>query len=350
MEKLDRYQQYINDLTEEDRKALGLLSNLFDEEGKWPSERAFRQKLKGVIGKDKCDHVLAKLSPHFLVCANSGSHDANFELRLGGMCALDGEEKTVSTLICKYFDYIKEEYRADPDVSKFTSDELQMALKLTDYELQYLHICIEVGHLWGRSASGLSKNKNEQNKKWEVGLISEIEKLDDAESSGAYLNEILVRDFERQFNQSPNDQKAKFTFPLIYSKHDMFEELLHSKVSEASIGLLKNRHFADASFRAVLALEKEVQRLSSSSYAGVELMNKAFSPKNPLIKLNENKTDSDMNEQEGLMFMFRGAVQAIRNLHAHDNLEIDELEAKRVMVLASFLFQKLDNSVPVHSA
>ena len=342
MRQADVYQQYVNELTALDMKALNLLSHLFEEEQKWPSEKAFRQKLKLEIGKENYAPTLTRLSPHFLFCRNEGGRDSHYQLTLAGMCALD---RDIFLLVCKYFDYLKEEYQKDPDIKRITSDELLMFLNITEYELLQLRICIDVGGLWGDSASGLSKDKNEKNQKWDVGLYRDIEVLDNADSSEIYLKKILLEGFIEKPEKYLKPVKIPSFTPMFYGGLTEFEQMLDLRILEASGKLFKDGHFSEASLRAIHALEKEVQTVGKISNKGVDLMNKVFSAKNPIIRFNNNQSESDRNEQEGLMFMFRGAMQAIRNLHAHENLKIEELEAKRILVLTSFLMQKLDLSI-----
>jgi uncharacterized protein (TIGR02391 family) len=53
------------------------------------------------------------------------------------------------------------------------------------------------------------------------------------------------------------------------------------------------------------------------------LMNQAFSEKNPVLKLNELKTDSQRDEQVGYMSIFGGCITGIRNPRAHDHKKTD---------------------------
>jgi uncharacterized protein (TIGR02391 family) len=51
--------------------------------------------------------------------------------------------------------------------------------------------------------------------------------------------------------------------------------------------------------------------------SGTELMQLVFSPKSPILKFNEQQNDSERSEQQGMMFLFSGAMLAIRNPRAH---------------------------------
>ncbi|MBR0994519.1 TIGR02391 family protein [Bradyrhizobium japonicum] len=46
---------------------------------------------------------------------------------------------------------------------------------------------------------------------------------------------------------------------------------------------------------------------------GTSLMERAFSPSNPILKFNDLSDQSDKDEQKGFMMMFSGAVSGLRN-------------------------------------
>jgi len=71
---------------------------------------------------------------------------------------------------------------------------------------------------------------------------------------------------------------------------------------------------------------------------------KAFSPHVHQIVLADQTTESGKNEQEGYMFLFAGAMQALRNPKAHANLNIDEGRAIHHLIVASLLMSKLDDA------
>jgi uncharacterized protein (TIGR02391 family) len=50
---------------------------------------------------------------------------------------------------------------------------------------------------------------------------------------------------------------------------------------------------------------------------GADLMRKVFSKNDPILAFNDLKDQSELDEQEGLMHLFEGAVLALRNPRAH---------------------------------
>ena len=79
---------------------------------------------------------------------------------------------------------------------------------------------------------------------------------------------------------------------------------------------------------------------------GSDLMFKAFDPQNPAIRLADLRTESGRSTQKGYQHLFSGAMMAIRNPKAHDNLEISRERAFQFLVLASLLMEKLDEAGP----
>lgn len=75
---------------------------------------------------------------------------------------------------------------------------------------------------------------------------------------------------------------------------------------------------------------------------GVEAMNTVFSANKPMIRLADNTTDIGKNIQKGYMQMFVGAISALRNPKAHENIRLDREECKKRLVFASMLMDKLD--------
>jgi len=123
----------------------------------------------------------------------------------------------------------------------------------------------------------------------------------------------------------------------------------HPKVVEASESLFKTGNYASAileAFKAVNNFVKEKSGLSPNELRGIKdrpLMAKVFDEKEPLIKLNELITDTDINEQEGFKLLFMGATEGIRNPKAHDLIKMkDPYKTLEYLAFASLLIKKID--------
>lgn len=90
-------------------------------------------------------------------------------------------------------------------------------------------------------------------------------------------------------------------------------------------------HYADAVESGVKALCECIRSLSGSSEDGDKLMTSVFSPNNPLLRINDGRTQNDQTEQRGHMFLCQGVVAAWRNPRAHSL--IDDSPARALMML-----------------
>ena len=126
---------------------------------------------------------------------------------------------------------------------------------------------------------------------------------------------------------------------------DDFWNLFHPEILEVSRIKFKDGHYADAvesAFKKINAIVKQNYFNSTKQELdGRDLMFKAFSLNNPVIKLSALSSQTDRNIQEGYMYLFAGSMQAIRNPHAHDNIPIEKEIAIHLIFLASLLMWKL---------
>jgi len=130
----------------------------------------------------------------------------------------------------------------------------------------------------------------------------------------------------------------------------LFDKMqFHPRVVAASKSLFETGHYAPAileAFKAVNNFVKEKSGLSPNELRGMKdrpLMAKVFDEKEPLIKLNELITDTDINEQEGFKLLFMGATEGIRNPKAHDLIEMkDPYKTLEYLAFASLLLKKID--------
>lgn len=116
----------------------------------------------------------------------------------------------------------------------------------------------------------------------------------------------------------------------------------HEKVRNTAEPLFQNGHYRQAVLDVFIALVEEVKvRSGKHDMDGKSLMQHVFSVRNPVLRLS---TLSD--EQEGLMHLFEGAVQGIRNPKAHSiQVTAEEEEALQWLGFASALFRRLDTAI-----
>lgn len=109
--------------------------------------------------------------------------------------------------------------------------------------------------------------------------------------------------------------------------------------------LFRDGHHArsvEEAYKLLDNLVKKKANLSQSKLTGSSLMEKVFSPNNPILKLNEGISSSEQNEQSGYMQIFSGCMTAIRNPRAHESdWEDTEQHALQLLALANHLIERV---------
>jgi len=120
---------------------------------------------------------------------------------------------------------------------------------------------------------------------------------------------------------------------------------LHPVIAKASQDLVANGHLWEAVFAAGKALVLHVKdRSGRHDIDGVALMRTVFSKKDPVLKFNALATTTDLDEQEGMMHLFEGAVMAIRNPGGHGFPAGSEALAVQYIHLLSLLASRADEA------
>ena len=120
---------------------------------------------------------------------------------------------------------------------------------------------------------------------------------------------------------------------------------LHPQIADASVDLFKGGHYANAIEDACKVLDLLVKMKSKrSDPSGTELMQLVFSPKAPLLKFNDQLNESEKSEQQGMMFLYSGAMLAFRNPRAHGLLSDDPVVALEIIGFVNFLAKALDRA------
>jgi uncharacterized protein (TIGR02391 family) len=104
-----------------------------------------------------------------------------------------------------------------------------------------------------------------------------------------------------------------------------------------------------AVFECCKAFHKAVGDNTQIAKSGQPLMSEALSLNGPL-KLNSQTTSSERDEQQGIMYLCMGLMNAVRNPQAHEpelNWPMTRDDALDVLGLISFLYRKLENGVVI---
>ncbi len=119
---------------------------------------------------------------------------------------------------------------------------------------------------------------------------------------------------------------------------------LHPEIETAVGRLYRDGHYANAVEDAVKALNAFVRMRSGEEIDGATLMEKVFSPNNPILRFNEMKNQPDRDEQKGFTMMFSGAVAGLRNPRAHKLIKDDDERALKFIAFVSLLAKLLENA------
>jgi uncharacterized protein (TIGR02391 family) len=125
-----------------------------------------------------------------------------------------------------------------------------------------------------------------------------------------------------------------------------FDELdIHPGIKGAVGKLFRDGHYSNAIEDACKALNKMVQtRSGRPDLTGTSLMQQVFSPKVPVLRFNKLQTESDRDEQQGLMFLYAGAMLALRNPRAHELIRDDSEQSLEYVGFLSLLAKLLDRA------
>jgi len=130
---------------------------------------------------------------------------------------------------------------------------------------------------------------------------------------------------------------------------DWFWDFVHPRIKALAQPRIEAGFFGDAVEASFKEVNDSVKRLfveaTGREVDGAGLMNTAFSPNDPIIKLAELDTETGRSTQQGYMQIFAGAMTGIRNPKAHGNLNPDARKALHLIALASLLLCKVDERI-----
>lgn len=120
---------------------------------------------------------------------------------------------------------------------------------------------------------------------------------------------------------------------------------LHPEIARACSGLFENGHYAEAVEAGCKVLDMLVKmRSMRMEPSGTELMQVVFSPKAPILKYNDQANESERSEQQGMMYLFAGAMLALRNPRAHGLVQDHPENAVEYLSFLSMLAKSLDRA------
>jgi len=119
-----------------------------------------------------------------------------------------------------------------------------------------------------------------------------------------------------------------------------------------AINLIYKSEFEAAAREAFVSVETALKKKSGLDSHGFDLAARALSfefdkkagevTKAPLISINDLKTESERNEQDGIRYMLMGFFQGPRNLYQHKHIGSGVDNTLSVVIEASFFLNLLD--------
>lgn len=124
---------------------------------------------------------------------------------------------------------------------------------------------------------------------------------------------------------------------------------IHPRIAGVCFELYLDGHYSEAVLEASKALINFVKEKSRKELDGRALMTEVFSQKNAILAFNDMSSKTDFDEQQGMMQLFEGAVQAIRNPRGHDFPDDTPERAMEYISFISLLAKLVDESRKVGS-
>lgn len=148
----------------------------------------------------------------------------------------------------------------------------------------------------------------------------------------------LIETFKEKIQDTPEEPSAR-------ANRALTELNIHPELMKGIGKLFQDSHYANAVEDACKILEAFVKMRSMRfDLSGTDLMQTVFSVKNPILAFNDLQTETDKSEQQGMMFLYAGAMLALRNPRAH-SLRVDDPEnALDLILFINLLMRYLDNA------
>lgn len=143
-----------------------------------------------------------------------------------------------------------------------------------------------------------------------------------------------------------NEKKEDLSGGTLSAPSSYFDRLnLHPRILDVSRDLFIDGHHWEAVFAAAKALVNYVKECSGRhDLDGAPLMRAVFSRKSPVLAFNDLSDQTDMDEQEGMMHLYEGAVLGIRNPGGHAFPEGPEQRPIEYLSFLSLLAYRLQEA------
>ena len=171
-------------------------------------------------------------------------------------------------------------------------------------------------------------------------------------------NQVLTNDEANYILQNLEELKRKLLQKERNSARDnCYFEIMHPQIKKVSQEKFLSGYYADSvecAFKEInFRLKSLYKNHKNTELDGKNLMFAIFNSENKnnqrLLAFESLDSESGRNVQEGYMYIFAGAIQAIRNPKAHENMIISKNDAIERLVFASLLMKKIDKALEFSS-
>jgi len=105
-----------------------------------------------------------------------------------------------------------------------------------------------------------------------------------------------------------------------------------------------NENYTGAILGSIFLLAETIRERTDLDLDGIALIGKAFGGANPLLKVNNLKTESEKNEQRGVENILRGLFQGIRNPRSHEKISDDKKTCDSIVIFINYLLNIIEKS------
>jgi uncharacterized protein (TIGR02391 family) len=131
-------------------------------------------------------------------------------------------------------------------------------------------------------------------------------------------------------------------------KQKLEERNVHDDILKFCRSELLVDNYFHAVFEATKSVADKIRKKTGLHNDGHQLIDAAFSLKEPLLRINPLISDTDRSEHTGFANLLKGFFGMFRNTTAHApkiKWEINEQDALDIMSLASLMHRRLDNAI-----
>lgn len=142
---------------------------------------------------------------------------------------------------------------------------------------------------------------------------------------GIKRTKVLLESLVKRLEERIAEQAASAPAAAVRDARAAFGQLaIHPRIFAACHKQFQDGHYREAILNAGIALVEYVKERAGSpvdkngkALDGTPLMQQVFGTSTPILKVNDLKSPTEQDEQQGMMFLFSGAALGLRNPRAH---------------------------------